>query len=247
MYLFNGKDAPKYALMFRTLALIIGLGSLVLQILINIYVKERFMVNHSWAFFTIQTNIIVILFFLFLVIKTMVSFFKTKELKVAKVNTVIHLGVTFYATFTMIVYWLTLAPGVGVGFVPLTILNNLILHLFMPLFIICDCIFYMQHGVTEKKAVLYWLIYPAIYLIMIIINAQLINEPFYTIKVGGENIPLMYPYSFLDPQVMSIGGSVISIMLLTLIFTALGLLFLFLDTRINKKIIRHNAKKLANN
>ena len=91
------------ALIIRILGLMIGITAITLQLVTNATSGNGFMGNHVLAYFTVQTNILSSLIFLFLIIKTIVVLIKTKELKVIHIYPSLHLACTFYITITMIV------------------------------------------------------------------------------------------------------------------------------------------------
>ena len=162
------------------------------------------MINHVFAYFTVQTNIFSTAIFLALIIKTIVVSTKSKKLEEVDINPTLHLACTFYITITMVVYWFVLTPMTGFAIRPIVVANTLFLHLFTPLLAIFDSLFFAKHGKVKLKDSLKWLTYPVIYLISVIIIANVITEPYYTVKIHGNNIGLMYPYPFLDPQIVTV-------------------------------------------
>ena len=229
------KKKSIFALIFRIFGLLTGITAITLQAVANSNVEDGFMVNHIFAYFTVQTNIFTTIIFLLLIIKTIVDFVKTKSLQVSSIYPSLHLGCTFYITITMIVYWTALATTVGLPKNPLLISNNLFLHLFTPLCAIIDCIFFFKHGSVNKKDAFKWLIYPVLYLISVVIIANVSDLPYYSFEMNGKVINLMYPYPFLDPQIVTVGGMVGIIFLLLFVFILFGLAYVKIDNLIYKK------------
>ena len=227
------------ALLFRTLGLFIGITAITLQLFTNKIIGKGFMSNHVLAYFTLQTNIFTTLIFLYLVGKTIYLACKTKELEIAHMKESINLAFTYYITITMLGYWILLAPTVGLGDDGLSISNTLFLHTFTPLMAIFDVILFLNHGKINKRDAFIWLLYPVIYLISVIIIANTSNIPYYKFPIGDKVISLMYPYPFLDPQVVTLGGA-IGVMLALVVFAlAGGYGYICLD----HKIAKHMAKK----
>ena len=94
----------------------------------------------------------------------------------------------------------------GFGDNQLSISNILFLHLFTPLVSIIDAILFLKHGEIKKVDSVKWLAYLVSYLISLIIIANVSDVPYYQFKMGDEVIPLHYPYQFLEPQIVGLGG-----------------------------------------
>ena len=240
MKLFFKKNKPLFALLFRILGLLVGITAITLQLFTNSIVGKGFMANHVLAYFTVQTNILSTLIFLYLIVKTVVISIKAKELQIAHMYQSLHLACTFYITITMTVFWAVLFPMLGIPNDPLQIANNIFLHTLTPLCAIIDCVFFFKHGVLKKLDAVKWLSYPVLYLISVVIIANVSDVPYYQFPMGGENIPLMYPYPFLDPQVVTIGGSIGIMIGLLVIVYLFGLLYIFVDN----KIAKHEEKQV---
>ncbi len=232
----NTNKKALLALLFRILGLLTGITAIILQVLVNKLSTNGFMINHEFAYFTVQTNIFSTLVFLVLIIKIIICSVKSKKLELVDINPTLHLACTYYITITMVVYWLVLTPMTGFAVRPILIANTLFLHLFTPLLAIFDSLLFAKHGMVKKIASVKWLAYPIVYLISVIIIANIISEPYYTIKIKGETIKLMYPYPFLDPQIVTIGGMIGIVILLALIFVLFGLIYIKIDKLIGEKL-----------
>ena len=229
-----------YALIFRIFGLLTGITAITLQIIVNQLNTDGFMINHVFAYFTVQTNIFSTLVFLALIIKTIIDSTKAKTLVKANINPSLHLACTYYITITMVVYWLILTPMTGFAIRPIVVANTLFLHLFTPLLAIFDSFLFSNHGKVKNIDSIKWLTYPIIYLVSVVIIAQVITEPYYTIKLNGKAIGLMYPYPFLDPQIVTVGGMIGVIILLAIVFVLFGLLYIKIDNLIAKKLSNKN-------
>lgn len=246
MYLIKSKYAPIYAFLFRTFGLLVGISAITLQLFTNNEIGKGFMANHVLAYFTIQTNILTSLVFLSLIIKTIIVWIKDKKLKLVSVNRSINLACTFYITITLTVYWTMLAPVLGVGDVPLSIANTLFLHLFTPLCAIIDCILFFRHGELKKRNCLYWLAYPVAYVISLVIIANVSDVPYYQFPMGDKKIPLHYPYPFLEPQVVGVGGMIGVIIGLIVVCLLFGYVYIIVDNAIAKHIMKRDSITLEN-
>ena len=221
-----------FALAFRILALSVGIASIALQIFSKSVYTDEFMINHMYAYFTIQTNIFSCLLFSFLLFKTFYIFLKERRFVIAKANEMLQLAVTFYITITMLGFWLALAPMSGLPSNGLLLSATLFLHLFTPLITIIDTFLFMEHGRVKYKNIIIWFIYPLIYLISIVILAQIIDSPYYFMTINGERIGLRYPYPFIDPQVVGYTGMLLVILGLILFIYLFAYIYIFIDKKI---------------
>ena len=243
MYLLKeNNNKPKYALLLRIFGLMVAITAVTLQLFTNKIIGKGFMANHVLAYNTIQTNIICLIMFLLLVIKTITVYIKTKKLEVVKISNTLQLATTYFIAMVMLGYWPILAPMIGIGKTPIEMCNTLFLHLFTPLITIIDTLLFLNHGSVNRKECFKWLIYPIFYLILIITIAQVSDVPYYQFPMGDKTIPLRYPYPMFDPQVVGISGFII--MCCVQIFSNLlcSYLFICLDHKINKMITKRRTK-----
>ena len=237
MYLLKeNKRKPIDALILRIFGLLIATSAVMLQLFTNAVIGKGFMANHVLAYNTIQTNIMCLLLFLALLIKTIVVYVKTKRLEIVELNKSIQLAVTYFISIVMLGYWPLLAPMVGIGSTPIEMANTLFLHLFTPLITIADTLLFLEHGKVNRKDAIKWTIYPVFYLILIITIANVSNEPYYQFPVGDKMIPLMYPYPMFDPQVVGIWGLVGMSFIEVFSNMLFSYLFICLDHKIAKWI-----------
>ena len=139
MYLLKeNKNKPAIALALRIFGLLIATSAVTLQLFTNAIIGKGFMANHVLAYNTIQTNIMCLLLFLALLIKTLVVYIKTKRLEAVELNKSLQLAVTYFIFVVMLGYWPLLAPMVGIGNTPIEMANTLFLHLFTPLITIAN-------------------------------------------------------------------------------------------------------------
>jgi hypothetical protein len=221
----NLRENRVIACIFRCLALLISSYGLIVMLVITSSPLQIF-------YFTIQTNIFAIVLFIALVPGTAMQIRKSGTRgSVFSVDPVLQVGVAFFITITMVIYW-TLLSGQSfdmskLPFPPILFQSsNYILHTVTPVFVILDWILFLPHGKLTKKAGLLYLLYPLLYSVLIFIRAE-VGPPFYA--------DMRYPYPFLN--VDSLGWpAVISIVLMMCIgFLLLGQLYVFIDKRIAQK------------
>ena len=136
---------------------------------------------------------------------------------------------------TMLGFWGILAPTTGIPSNHLLLMNTLILHLVTPLLTIADFLIFCSHGCLQKRHAVLWLSYPVGYLFLVILYSGFIQEPYYSFKMGDRTIELMYPYPFLDADVMSVCGVVIAVFFIAVVFYAVARLFIFADRKMSEK------------
>ena len=219
-------------LIFRIIGLIIGISGITIHLVFHTTPDAAFMGSHVMAYFTIQTNFFTTFIFLWLLLKTAYVGIKMHKLELVHIFPSFHLACTFFITITMLGYWLILMPMSSLPKNPMLAASNFLLHTFTPLCAIVDCIFFFDHGKLNWKDAFKWLTYPVLYLISVIIIAQVSNEPYYTIQ--GKQ--LQYPYPFLDPQFVGVGGMIGCIIGLAVFFVLFALLYIFVYNQISKSI-----------
>ncbi len=226
------------SIVFRAVALAAGIGGIILHMSVNSLLTTGFMVKHNLAYFTLQTNIFSTVLFGVLLLKSIIHWVKHKEAEIAYINPTLHFACTMYITITMVVYWLVLTPITGLPQNTVLWMDGLCLHALTPILAILDSLFFAKHGKVQQKAIPKLLIYPILYYISVVIVAHLIKEPYYTLKLNGKVIELLYPYPFLDPQLMGFGGVAIAVAVAVLAFILFAMLYIGLD----KKIAKHMDK-----
>ena len=220
------------ALVFRLVALTVGVAGICYHMLINTVVDSGFMVRHNWAYFTLQTNLFSCIIFAVLIWRGV------KELRRGRVSHIhpsVHLACTAYITMTLLGFWGLLAPLTGMPDNAYIFWDNLFVHTMTPLFAVADYVLFAQHGSLRKREAVRWLLYPAVYLVSVMVLAQVFTEPYYSFTMQGREIHLMYPYPFLDPQVMGAGGVVGVIAALCVVFCLAGVLLIWVDGKLAKR------------
>jgi len=173
------------------------------------------------AFYTLQSNVLIILLFIMLVVRTVMGLREgnagegytgegytdegnTGEVRVGK-NNIGSVG--YFARFEMVccvnimltflVYWVLLAPRMFImndGF-PIWTYANLAVHGFTPLLCLLDYILFVKPGHLKYTDVYYVCIFPLVYLIGTSI-AGLLGYVYFTSAEDG--LPIRFPYFFYD-------------------------------------------------
>ena len=225
------KNMAFAALIYRILGFILSVVGIVTHLLADNVTGAEFMVRHKLAFFTIQTNVFVAVLFAVLIVRTVMTWKKDNILVTAAVNPSLQLAVTFYISMTMLGYWLLLVPFTRIPREPFLFINTMLLHTITPLLAIFDHVCFAPHGLVEKKDAFRWLAYPAVYVVGVMLYSQTITTPYYSFQMGGKTVELLYPYPFLDPNVLGPWGVAAAILGLCVLFYLLSRLCIGLDLR----------------
>ena len=217
----------KIALIFRFISLIIAL--LGFFSMTGLF-EGRFHLS-SLVYYTMQSNILIIILFLMLTLRTL------WEVRNPKYG-----NAAFYARFemvcvlnifiTFIVYWVMLAPEhftMG-GSDGLWNFGNLAVHGITPLLCLIDYVLFTQPRHLKYRDVYYVCIFPFLYIIVTSI-AGLLGYVYYISAYDG--LPVRFPYFFFDFDRIGL-YSLIYIIALTAFFLLLGHIMYFIDSRLRK-------------
>jgi len=119
---------------------------------------------------------------------------------------------------TLLVYNILLAKD-NSAFDYFTSLNNLLMHLILPIMFILDFVLFYEHGKVRWYYPLLCVIMPLVYVIYVLIRAAIVK--------GSASV--IYPYFFLDVDKLGWGGFFIWISVLVVIFIAIGYILYVLD------------------
>jgi len=148
------------------------------------------------AFYTLQSNILVVVLFVMLIIRTV------SGLREGQAG-----GVGYFARFEMVcvvnimltflVYWVLLAPRVFmmVDDFPIWTYANLAVHGFTPILCLLDYILFTKPGHLKYRDVYYVCIFPLFYLVGTSIAGLLGYVYFIS---ADDGLPIRFPYFFYD-------------------------------------------------
>lgn len=221
------KENRLFALIYRTVASLLVLTGLLMNF--NVFNNKPFTLA-GLVYYTIQSNILVLLLFIGLLIYTIIDYYKN-----GKNGSSSYLRRTkgFIMTaiiLTFLVFWLVLAPtafSMDGGSNYLGSIQNNLVHTITPLLLIIDWILF-DYGKQFKKHDPYlWMIIPINYFIFAIIRATNGN-------IGNTNS--RYPYDFIDFD--KHGWMVaIYVVVICIVYIAIGHLILYIDNKRKIKLI----------
>jgi len=186
--------------------------------------------------YTIQSNIIVAVFFGILLIKTIFRVTNREKQPLSgekpygffpRVSAIVTLAIFI----TMLVYWFILVPldQRGTGLRGYLAPDNLAVHLITPLLMFADYILFTERGKFKKYDPLLCIIIPFIYLAQVMILGLT-----HTVKYNVIGFDSYFPYIFLD--VDRLGAWVIPIVAgITSVFLAIAFFWRYLDNKLGRK------------
>lgn len=161
-----------------------------------------------FSFFTITTNSLVALYFLYL------SYHQLKN----KETTTKHFGcltaLTVYITIVGLVYQLVLSQTWNPEGTQ-KIVDEL-LHFANPILVVVYWFLHRKKNTLNYYQIPYWLIYPLIYLIYVLIRGSYSN---------------FYPYPFFNISEIGLGKVAVNSLVLTIVFIFVSLLFVWIARR----------------
>lgn len=224
------KNKRLISIIFRAVGFAVGVAGLAMMFSMS---GGASMLNY----FTIQTNIFVVVLFGVLLVKGIIEYVKQgKEGEAANVMPVVQGAVTFFITITGVIYW-TLLSWMNFGMsgdAPMPWyfkLSNVIVHGIIPLFAIVDFVLFLPRNRLKNLDALAWLTYPIAYCGYIFIHAAAKGATF-----GGlDGSKSRFPYPFMDVDML---GWWFLLVFLGLAggFYGLGRLYVFIDKKLSKAV-----------
>jgi len=156
-----------------------------------------------FGFFTVWTNILIALAF------TAPLLNPDRKLSNFFMRPAVRAALASYIFMVSVVYHMAIAPSWDPqGF---TLLTAHGLNTVMPMLYIFDWLFFAEKRPIFYKHLPYWVIYPAVYGVTIIILGSLTN---------------VYPYTFLDVSLIGIGNVLLNMLGLVAVFAVVGPIFI---------------------
>ena len=184
------------------------------------------------AYYTMLTNIMCFVYFGYLVVVD-----REHE------NPMVKGGIVMGIVLTGLGYHLLLSMAdvsLGGTTTPFFTFSNLCVHTFTPLLAIVDYLLFTPKGEYKWYYPFAWLVLPALYMIFIFIRAAVSSNVFY-----GYDGTSRYPYPFIDVDVLGGGKVTLMILLMVVIYVALGFASYGVDKLLAYVDRRIKAKKLA--
>jgi hypothetical protein len=213
MYIKN----RKFATIYRLILIILGVYGLYLN-----FTGGRIDAVSLLSFYTIQSNIVVLIFFAWLVVR---SWRRRDDQTPSLWYYTVKGGVTVCIALTFIVFHFVLRPTLFAmgGYVSSG--ANILVHYVVPLMTIGDWLLFDRKGGFRRLDPLKWLVIPLAYFIFALVRA-----PFGSL--AGMNS--RYPYFFIDIDKYGVGQVALNVALFAVGFAALGYLLYLIDRGLHK-------------
>jgi len=182
------------------------------------------------AFYTMQSNILVIALFGMLIVRTVMGLrdgSKGNAGYFARFEMICAIDIML----TLLVFWILLAPTLFsmVGGFSMWTFDNLAVHAFTPLLCLLDYILFTQPGHLKYRDIYYVCIFPIAYLI----GTSIVGLLGYVFMTASDGNPMRFPYFFYDFD--RIGAmAFVYIGALILFFLIIGHVFYFIDKKVRK-------------
>lgn len=194
----------------------------------------------SLMFYTVQSNILVLLMFGLLIFKTSVTLKNEGADGSAGFFPRLSMICSIDILLTFGVYWIMLVPqqfAMTDGGMNLWSFSNLAVHGITPLLMLADYIFFTESGHLKVKDIFLCAVYPLFYVVL----STIAGFSGY-VYFNSDNGPVRFPYFFIDYDQQ--GGLVaVYIIALLAVFFLLGFLLYLLDKKVKKPVLFPRALK----
>ena len=107
-------------------------------------------------------------------------------------------------------------------------------HIILPIMYVADWVMFYEHGKVNWKLPFLSALLPILYLVYVFLHAALSHFDSSVMNYAGTD-PVIYPYYFLNPERVGVGGMAVWILALLVAFGALGILFYLVDYLLEKR------------
>lgn len=188
---------------------------------IGLYLNFKiFSLNESLVYFTIQSNLLCFIFYLIVIVLTLM-----KKLKKNNIYYIVKGTSTMTITITMFVYQILLSSSDGMGAYINHELECNFVHLYVPLLIIFDYIIFGEKGNLKKHYPFIWSIILIAYLIFDIVYVSLGGT-----FANGNN----YPYFYMNVEELGLFKVMINCLCIYIFFVGYGYIVQWLDNKVAK-------------
>jgi hypothetical protein len=194
---------------------IAGWFALIGQLVLSLQTKAApatELVMRFFTYYTILTNLLLALCFTFMLLRSRskwYDFFTSPATLTATATYITVVGVTY----NTILRFIWNPQGLQ------RVVDEL-LHLIIPVSFVVFWLTFVPKGGLKWKSILSWLIYPLVYLVIILIRGALSG---------------WYPYPFVDVNKLGYGKTLLNSGAITTVFIVIAILFVFIDGKKRKR------------
>ncbi|VEU79826.1 Pr6Pr family membrane protein [Haploplasma axanthum] len=213
----------KIALTYRVIGFVIALTG----VLVHLGIFSGSISFGTLLYYTVQSNIVVLVFFGYLIYKT-VNTLKNNEQETSfkpRIQFIFVIDILL----TFIVFWVLLAPEAIKSNYPLWTYSNLSVHAITPILFLIDYLVFSDRGHLVLKDIYYVLIFPLSY----VFYTSIIGLSGFIFGYDSNKVPVHYPYFFMDYDRVGL-MSLAYIVGLVIIFLGISYLFYLNDKKRSK-------------
>ena len=197
----------------------------------------------TYTYFTTLSNIFIDVVLLIFLIREIYYLVNKKELEVKNGLYITKFLATISITLTFFVFMTILAPTIEGGFINAYLMygcGSLCLHFITPLIAIIDFLFLTKGYKSKKSHALYAVIPPLLYVLFVVIASSLglrwgtMGAPYNFLNFKAPTGWFGFDLSIMGFESLGIGVFYM-IVLLTIVFVLIGLLFLWIRNKVNKE------------
>ena len=107
-------------------------------------------------------------------------------------------------------------------------------HIILPILYVADWIIFYEHGKINWKLPLLSILFPLAYVAYVYIHAAFWGFDSSVMNYAGTD-PIIYPYFFLNPERVGIGGIIMWVLILSAAFIVAGYVFMLVDHLLGKR------------
>jgi hypothetical protein len=155
---------------------------------------------HDMLYYSVQSNILICLWFGYAVIRTAVVLKKGTTEKWQSFHACLDACMVACITLTFIIFWFFGAPialinrNINTDAAELLSFYNLAIHLMTPVLMVLDYVLFQKHGQLTKRSPYFFCIFPAVYLTETLILG--LSGAVFNLHASPKI--LHYPYIFMD-------------------------------------------------
>lgn len=179
----------------------------------------------KWDFYVYFTNLSNYFCLIILFIELGQTLFKKKDDYITIFPKLKFVGM-MAILLTFVVFNFVLSSGMSIK--QLLKFESLSFHFIMPILFVGDWFLFYERKKMDYKYPFYGLIFPAAYLLFIVVHASILDFDTTIISLNGYS-PLIYPYFFLDFEQNGIIGVLKYCLLIIIGLLIMGYIFLLLD------------------
>ena len=223
---------------------IIGIIIKLLLVISSVYgIIKTYFSPLSFTYFTTLSNIFITLMVFIVLIKDIYYVITKKEIKYNNLIYIVKFLATISITLTFFVFLTILAPTLGGGILNAYLGNgagSLFVHFITPILAVIDFLVFDDEYKPKKRHAIYAVIPPLLYVLFVVIASEnglrwgTMPAPYNFLNYKASTGWFGFDLSLIGWETLGIGVFYM-LVILSVIFILIGMAFLYIRKRINKK------------